>query len=99
MSGVRHLPWFAKILVKVVPLLILMGWTWQPGRLLNLPPPIRKKSSGRVLGFNSATCYISVTLKFGIVRVQKDPAKIMNSVPVKFRISKMLGFMFPINLD
>jgi hypothetical protein len=42
---------------------------------------------------------ISVKLKFGVEWAQKDPAKIMISVPVKVRISKDPGFMFPINLN
>jgi hypothetical protein len=39
----RHLPCFTRILVKDVPLQILIGWSGETGRLLNLPPPIRKK--------------------------------------------------------
>jgi hypothetical protein len=74
--GVRHLPWFARILVKVVPLMILMSWTQQAGRLLNLPPIRKQNRVARVLGVNSVTCYISVELKFWIVRVQKDLLKL-----------------------
>jgi hypothetical protein len=38
-----HLSWFTKILAKDDPLQILIGWTGQAGRLLNLTLPIRKK--------------------------------------------------------
>jgi hypothetical protein len=41
-----HPHWVTKILAKDIPLQILIGWTGQAGRLLNLPSPIRKTSSG-----------------------------------------------------
>jgi hypothetical protein len=76
----RHLPWFYEFLAKDIPLQILIGWTRQNDRLLNLNSSIRKKSSGWGLEVLSATCYVFVKLKFG---VQKDPAKITTSLPVK----------------
>jgi hypothetical protein len=76
-------PWFTKILAKDVPLQISIGWTRQAGRLLNLPLPIGKIHVARVLMVNSAICYISAKLKSEVARVQKDPAKITISVPVK----------------
>jgi hypothetical protein len=50
-----------------------------------------------VFRMNSAICYISVKLTFGIVWVQKDAAKIITSVLVKVRISKEPGFVFSIS--
>jgi hypothetical protein len=80
----RHLPWFTKIRVKDVRLQILIGWTGRSGRMLNLAPPIGGKNLvARVLGVNAATCYICVKLKFGVAWVQKDPAKMTSSTPVK----------------
>jgi hypothetical protein len=37
------------------------------------------------LGFNSATCYICVKLKFWVTWAQKDPTKITISSPVRVR--------------
>jgi hypothetical protein len=72
----------------------LIGWTGQAVRLLNLPPPIRRKKNqvARVLGVNSATCIISVKLKFGAARVQEDPAKFTTPVPVKVYGSERAWF-------
>jgi hypothetical protein len=69
-----------KIQGKDVPLQILIGWTRQAGRLLNLSPPIRRKYlSDQSLGVNSATCFATIKLEFGVAWVQDNPAKIMTS--------------------
>jgi hypothetical protein len=44
---------------------------------------LEKNQVARVLWVNSATCYKSVKLKFGAAWVQKDPANITTSAPVK----------------
>jgi hypothetical protein len=41
----------------------------------------------KVLGMNSATCYLAIKLVFGVVSAQKDPVKIKG-----FCTSQSLGF-------
>jgi hypothetical protein len=65
--------------------------------LLNLQSLIRKIQVVGVLEVNSATCYTSVKIIFGVARVQKDPIKITASVPVKVQHLEELSLVFQIN--
>jgi hypothetical protein len=38
----EHLTWLPEIQAKDVPLPIVIGWTGQAGKLIELSPPIRK---------------------------------------------------------
>jgi hypothetical protein len=94
-SGDRRVPWLTKILAKDVPPLILIGWTRQAWRLLDLPPPIRKNQVAGVFDVNSATCQTKIWGSEGPER----PYKNYDFCTSKFRISKGPGFVFPISLD
>jgi hypothetical protein len=71
----RHLLWFTKNLAKD------FDWLDWPSLVCRLQST--KTEVARVSGVNSATCYTSVKLKFGVAWAQKDPAKITTSTPVK----------------
>jgi hypothetical protein len=77
----RHLTWYRDVQRKAVLHQILIGWTGRAGSLLNLHLPIRKIPLARILEMNAIT-YICIKLKFGLLWVQKDTAKITCS-PVK----------------
>jgi hypothetical protein len=70
----RHLLWFYKFLVKDIPLQIFTGWTRQAERLINLHPPIIKKSSGWGLRGELSHLLHICQLKFRVAWVQKDTA-------------------------
>jgi hypothetical protein len=68
-----------KFRAKDVPLLILIGWTGQAGRLLNLSPPIRKNILKRPTFRGDLYHPLRYKLEFGVAWVQDDPGKIMTS--------------------
>jgi hypothetical protein len=71
LSEDSHLPWLPTFRAKDVPLLILIGWIGQAGKLLNLSPPIRPK-------FRRELRHpLRHKLEFGVAWIQDDPAKIM----------------------
>jgi hypothetical protein len=77
----RYLPWF-QISGERRP---TSDFDWQGklgGCLIRLLQ-LEKNPVARGLMMNSATCYTSVKLRFGVAWVQKTPAIITTSVPVK----------------